>query len=151
MRISKTPEQVRAEATAAAAEELQQVLKVIETAGASALVAGPSGCASLISTAAHLYEKHTSLIEADALEFTGGVSTLVPSALGGFIGPSGVDYLGIAMDAERDARRRRAAAQYPEPEPEPPPIDRDPTPICLLCAKPLGEHDYNACPISPPK
>lgn len=162
-RISKSEEQVRAEATAAAAEELRQVMQVIEVAGMTEAVQGPAGYASLISTAAHLYEKHTSLIEADSLELVDDPET-GPSSLFGEPGLTGPmlgrmlgrpplrgsprpNYLHIAQEAEaelRAAQRRQVEADYPEPDPTPP--EGLPLAICLRCAKPIGDHVDNTCP-----
>ncbi len=152
-RITKPSEQVRAEATAAAAEELVQIMKVIELAGCTRLVEGPSGCASLISTAAHLYERHTSLIEADAFELVDdapdydslGESLSAPfgSPLLRPIAGGSTDYLRIAREAEAQYRRR---TQKGYPEPEPAPTDGLAVTICLRCAQPMSDHVDNACP-----
>jgi hypothetical protein len=67
--VTKTTEQIRKEARAAAVADLREIITIITEAGQLDLLATNSGSASLVGVAHALFKEHCSKIEADATEY----------------------------------------------------------------------------------
>lgn len=146
-RLTKTVEQIRAEATAEATTDLRAVLKIIRDACGHDRNLSDANLVQLPTIAAHFYQKHYAEIELAA--------TVFPEyEVGGSIaGGAWVQAPPHPAHPRRQAGhplrghmpRNHAAPQHPYPEPEPPP-STEAIPLCIRCGKSLAVHPDLAGP-----